>query len=176
MTRRMMWAALLCAALAGGPAHATAPAPAAEEMLPTPYTAEQIHANSPAGHMFRFRVEQGGKVVLHQTRFLTSTAEGAEVEVSTMDEQGKVLETSKAKVTWADLQGHARFPKSSTTTTEEKVTTGLGTFDATVYHVTDPTGKRLHFVFARSRPGPPVKYWAEADGRTIMSAEMVAYE
>jgi hypothetical protein len=99
MMQRMTWVALLGAALGGGSV------PAAEGMLSTPYSAEQIHANSPAGRMFRFRTEEDGKVVLRQTRFLTSTAEGAEVEASTMDEQSKVLETSKSTVTWAEMNG-----------------------------------------------------------------------
>ena len=93
-----------------------------------------------------------------------------------LDEDGEVLDSTNASVTWEQLRGHAMFPKSATQVTEEKVTIGLGTFDAMVYHVADPSGKRLHFAFAKARPGPPVKYWAEADGRTVMTSEMVAYE
>src|SRR5262245_50719573 len=155
---------------------AGASAAAAAESAPTPYTAEQIRGSNPAGRLIRFRVEEGDQVAVTQTRFLAANAEGADVEVSTLDEQGAVLESRTSHVTWAELQGHARFPKSATRISDETVTTSLGTFDASVYDVADPTGNEMHFVFARGRPGPPIKYWSTVDGCTVMSAEMVAFE
>jgi len=173
--KRAMWTAMACGALAVLAA-GTLPAAEAPEMAPTPFTADEIRGQCPAGRLFRFKVEEEGKVHFSQTKFLSTTEQGAEIEQSMLDEKGEVLDSKNALVTWEELRRHALFPRSLTEVTEEKVTIGLGTFEAKVYHVTDPSGKQLHFAFAKARPGPPVKYWAEADGRTVMKAEMVVYE
>ena len=66
---------------------------AAGVIAPTPYTARQIHDTCKPGHTLVFRIEAPGKpTTLRTIRFVSVTDDTAELEESTADEQGNLLE------------------------------------------------------------------------------------
>src|SRR5215218_5556072 len=83
------------------PAKPTAVASAAE-LAPLPYTTDQLRAGCPAGRVIPLRLEMTGKPtsVLVFT-FVTSDAEGADIETSIRDEAGQIVRSPKREhSTW----------------------------------------------------------------------------
>ena len=70
---------------------------------------------------------------------------------------GKKLEENLKRITWAELEKHASFPKSQVKKREESITVPAGKFDCVVYEVKDPKSSETStFFFAKTLPGAPV--------------------
>jgi hypothetical protein len=114
---------------------------------PTPYTAEQIRDACPAGKRLDFNVDAPGKERQVRTMsFVTADANGADVEMATLDSTGHSAEPAKrSHFTWEELREHALFPASATEITSESITVPAGTFDCRLYTVRSVTETRELF-------------------------------
>lgn len=167
-------AASAAATTAAAPAAAAQAAPAVE-MAETPYTAAQIREATPAGRRIVLRVEEPGKPNLKRVlEFAAPSASGVDVRASTLDEAGKVVETSNDHATWEELRSHAAFPKGKVDIKHRTVSVPLGTLMCTVYTVTGdgPEPEVTTFYFAETLPGPPVFYYVEKGGKRLRATTM----
>jgi hypothetical protein len=145
-----------------------------EDTAPTPYTAEQLHAGCPAGRVIAFRMEVENRApVIHVIRFVTSTAEGADIETSDLDEKGNLIQSAqKEHAAWDELRRHAAFPRSATTIEDGIADTPAGKFPSRVYTVHERHDVTT-FYFALDRPGPPVLMVTERNGGRIRSMTLL---
>jgi hypothetical protein len=145
--------------------------------LPTPFTAEQIR-ESCKGRKIKLLSETPGKPNSYQVfEFRQGDAEKADFDVSLLDAQGKQMgQKQPVQPPWKALQGHASYPKATTTLTREKKTTSAGAFDCWLYTTTETKEGKTHvsrFWFARSMPGPPILLTTEIDGKIAFKMTMV---
>jgi hypothetical protein len=159
---------------------AVAPAsPPAEEMLPTPYTAEQIRDAMPVGTTLKFVTEEAGKPAV--TSLWTVVA--ADAETGTFRFQELAPDGTPAGVAeestfpWADLRDHALFPAAGGRRVDSEHETPAGRFRTLYYEVTtqaegQTTVSRYHF--AVDHPGPPVWMQVEQSGEVALTMTLVA--
>ena len=133
---------------------------AAEDYLPTPYTAEEIRDAWVEGFEVLTRTRTGEKETFSKTRVVSSTEEGFLMFEVATDETGSPLpgaEMPRYRGTWEELRDHARF--STDRATRERATweTPLGRLEGWLYSVEGEEGV-TEFFFADGMPGPPVIY------------------
>lgn len=147
------------------------------QVLPTPFTTEQIQAYCQPGAEIRFRVDGTGAGTLNQVmRFVADDGVNATVE-SWMEQGGQPLGPPSTEVSsWVELRDHARFPEG-TTRERATITVKGGTFDGWAYtsEITDPRGTGVRTMwFADRMPGPPVLMTEVIDGEEVLRMEMIA--
>lgn len=146
------------------------------ERAPTPYTAAQIRAASPAGRRIVFRVQEPGKPdVKRVIEFVRSDESGADLRITSTDPEGNVLHKSESRSTWEELRSHAEFPKANVEIKHRTISIPLGTVSCVVYKVTEgegPTAEVVTYYFAENMPGPPVFYFIEKGGTRTQSSTM----
>lgn len=147
----------------------------ADDMAPTPFTADEIRTGCPSGRTVRWRAEDAGEPpYLRISRFLDSDDDGTTLERSRVSLDGAPLgEAVAARQTWSELQGNASFPAAITEVTAETLATELGELDCVRYTVSDDDSVNS-FWFDRHRPGPPVRYEIVAGGQVVSAAVVVA--
>ena len=126
--------------------------------LPTPFTAEEIRANSHVGRTVRALVVRGGESSVRIMRIVAVSPEGWERESWTESMDGRRLsEPELERSTWLELQAHASMPAATTRIDEETIEIPAGRFDCLRYSQLD--GESLDtFWFATSEPGAPVRF------------------
>ena len=148
------------------------------EMLPTPFTAEQIRAEWAAGLRLTMRRWALTGERLERWRVVAADAEGVEIEHATVDADGSVVgEPVTRRSTWTELRDHASF--SATVAARSRVTrsTALGELEGWLYAVTGPdAGMRSEYFFADSLPGAPVQMTAWQDGQKVFELEQLERE
>lgn len=146
--------------------------------LPTPFTAEQIRANSPAGRTVRTLVETPDEPPVHQVqRFDEVDAHGAHLEAWTEKADGTRTPAERSHATWSELQAHGAFPADATEHERTMLTTPLGELLCTRYTVHRPDGRVSRFWFDTGRPGMPVAYeHLGADGEPEVTVTMIGDE
>jgi len=161
--------------------HTPCPMPAdsnrmAPDHAPTPFSAMEIRDACTEGRTDRYRIAQAGKdTLISVSTFRNTEPEGTEFAGHMETPEGKPLgEPFSSRATWQELQGHASFPAARTVIACETITTPAGTFDCWRYTVT-LTGKNAGavsvFWFARTLPGPPVRYEKQINGDTVYRME-----
>jgi len=153
-------------------------APEAEvPMGQPPFKAAQIRAATATGRTYVWRVSgPAGPSGEREARFEAVDDDGATLVSSGRDEAGKPVGEERTKVTWAELEGHARFPAAMLTVKEETVTVPAGEFACLLYEVKEPDGSLARFWFAKDLPGAPVKIEASKDGTLLERRELVKHE
>ena len=147
------------------------------DLLPTPFTAEEIREGCPAGRLTRVRVEPAdGPPYERVNRFVDCDEEGATIERSSFGADGEPTGAPQlARTTWAGFQSHAAFPRARTTVADDVIETPLGRLDCLRYTVLDGSDTDT-FWFATSLPGMPVRMVSETEGRLVESSTMIADE
>jgi hypothetical protein len=146
--------------------------PADVDIAPYPYTAEQIRDAMPVGLRMKLKMETGGEptVIRHQS-VVEADGEGCTMEFWSTDETGTAIrERRRARSTWAELRGHASFPDSATEITRDIIALPSGEWSCNLYTVQSSEGGGLstsRFWFADDKPGMPVRYEMERDGRLV---------
>lgn len=149
---------------------------------PTPYTAAQIRAATPAGRTMTYLIEAPNKLPSKQRfRFVAVDEEHATVATELLGDDGKVLGEPELKISsWDDLRRHASYPLEATTIVETATVTPDDSFRCKRYTVVEPQpdGKTKKTVacFAHDLPGPPVELTVELDGALVMSMTLVKHE
>lgn len=129
---------------------------------PTPFTAEEIRAASPAGYTVETITEQGGVVSRRRTVFSTVDEQRTVMLMTPVDERGDPVGESRAvEATWTDLQAHASFPAEITTVRHDTIDTPLGTIDCLRYDVASDDHTNT-FWFSPDHPGMPVRLTSDA--------------
>ena len=146
-------------------------------LAPTPFTADEIRAGSPAGKLITSQVEGDDPTVRVTNRYLSCDDEGAEIGRTEYAADGAVVEQDVGRSNWLDLQRHAAFPADRTTVDEVVLDGPLGSLDCLRYTIeAGPVVRR--FWFARSRPGMPVRVETSENGavtsvRAVVRVEVV---
>lgn len=161
------------------PTDTTDPHEIGPDLLPTPFSAEEIRAGCPAGRTIRLRVESAGSPdVVRTSRFVRVDAVGADFEQATYTLDGEQLgETRSGWSSWRELQEHAAFPAATTVVDDVELALPFGVVRCRLYTMTD--GASVHrFWFAAAHPGMPVSYSTEESGtvtsRVTMEADSLA--
>jgi len=144
------------------------------DLLPPPFTADQIRAASPAGKTLHFRVTDGAGERTTGLRFVECDAEGAVIETWVLSEDGEETERRRSpKVSWAELRDHARFDPTRAVRKRARLVISRRPFDGWLYTVLGDDGLVTHFYFAVDRPGPPVRMEQKRNRERILLQELV---
>jgi hypothetical protein len=139
---------------------------------PTPFTADEIRRNSPAGKTIELVVEAEGTPPFRRVnRYLEADAQGARIERRRI---GSDEPPQTARSTWLELQEHASFPADRTTIVTETIDTPLGRLDCLRYTVRGDDGSVRTFWFATDLPGMPVRSEVRAADGVTTTTTMVA--
>ena len=143
-------------------------------LLPTPFTADEIREGCPDGRLIRLLVEVDGQEPFIRTNhFIDGDDEGSTLESQRLALDGTpISDRESTRVTWRQLQAHASFPADTTTRTEETLDIEIGSLECLRYTAVDGSEVST-FWFARSMPGMPVRYQAEAGGRVVNRVTMI---
>lgn len=144
----------------------------ADDLLPTPFTADEIREALRDGARYRIRTDNpDGTVEERINRFREGDDEGATLDRWTTENPAEV---SSRRVTWHELQSHAAFPADRTTVGTEAIEHPLGQLDCLRYDVRDVGGGAV-FWFALAHPGMPVRYETKnATGTTRVIVREIA--
>lgn len=147
------------------------------DLLPTPFSADEIRDGCPPGRSCRTLVEPaGGAAYVRVSRFGEHTADGCLYERWVESVDGVITgERTVSPVPWLALQRHAGFVAAMSTVAPERITTPLGDLDCLRYDVRDGADVTT-FWFARSRPGMPVKVVEVVGDQVTETATLVADE
>ncbi len=154
------------------------PASLSDEMLPTPFTAEQIRAEWVEGFRLTMRRWEPAGEKLERWRVVAADAEGVEIENATVDADGAVVgEPVTRRSSWTELRDHASFPAAVATRSRATRSTSLGELEGWLYAVAGPeAGMTSELFFADSLPGAPVQMTAWQDGRKVFELEQLDRE
>ena len=148
------------------------------ELLPTPFTAEEIRSACLPGSQLVFEVQAEGQATVRQfIRFVGDDGEQAQIESWTEALDGAPLQPRRREaVPWSELRDHALMPLGSTRE-RDTVSTELGELEG--WHYTQPIADERgqgarEFWFADRFPGPPVLMIDTLDGREVLRMEIVA--
>jgi len=165
---------------AGADATPVVPPPAAlgDEMLPTPFTAEQIRAEWVEGFRLTMRRWAPAGERLERWRVVAADAEGVEIENAVVDADGTVVgEPVTQRSSWTELRDHASFPAAGATRSRVTRSTALGELEGWLYTVPGPeSGMTSEFFFADSLPGAPVQMAAWQAGEKVFEPEQLDRE
>lgn len=154
------------------------PATLGDEMLPAPFTAEQIRAEWVEG--FRLTVRRWAPTGERRERWrvLAADAEGVEIENAVVDADGAVVgEPVTQRSGWTELRDHASFPSAVATRSRVTRSTALGELEGWLYTVSGPeTGMTSGFFFADSLPGAPVQMTTWQAGEKVFELEQLDRE
>jgi hypothetical protein len=146
------------------------------DLLPTPFTADEIREGCPSGRLTRTRVETADEAPYERfSRFVDCDDQGATMERGPVAAGGGLGEAQSARMTWLDLQGHAAFPRAQATVASDAIDTPLGRLECLRYTVLGGEDT-VSFWFDTSRPGMPVRVVTERDGLAVETSTMIADE
>jgi hypothetical protein len=138
--------------------------------LPTPFSAQEIHAGCAPGRTVRLLVGGGDSApVVRVTRYVSTDAEGTDQESWLETEQGeRISKPEHSRSTWLELQEHASFPASTTELAAEEIEVPAGRFGCRRYTASDGDVVR-RFWFATDLPGMPIRMERLAAGTVVSS-------
>lgn len=161
---------------AGFPAAGPEDAP---KTLPTPFSAAEIRAGWPEGFWLDTKTTSAQGERIGRT-IVTGWGEDEVTMIEVVIEEGEEpspeqMEAAQSvTMSWAELEGHARFDASRTTRQRAQHSTALGGgLEGWLYRVRGADGAESVFFFADDFPGPPVLYWQENDGEKLFVAEQI---
>jgi hypothetical protein len=147
------------------------------EHLPTPFSADEIRAGTPAGRTLVVRVDVAGRASsLRATRFDDPDGEGATMSRTPLDEDGEPSdEPARERVTWRRLQEHASFPADHAVRDRAPLHHPLGELECLRYTVTDEDAVDTYW-FDVSRPGMPVLVDSQRGGTPVVTMTVLTDE
>ena len=148
---------------------------AAEDFLPTPYTAEEIRDAWQVGLQVTTRVRTTDGEGYSRTEVLEWSEEGFCMSDRAVTTDGELIDdqVSVYSGTWAELRDHAKFPVSTTRRERAERDTPLGKLEGWLYVIRGEDGDSELF-FADGLPGPPLIYRKSDLGAGDFVAEQVS--
>ena len=138
----------------------------ADDLLPTPYTADQIRDACVQGLQIHWDNRDGANTV----RQVWTVVEHGEEQVSfAYAIEGE--ETVTRQFGWEELRQHASFPAASTTKEDVTLETAMGPVEA--WHYTVAGEPRKDFWFAKEWAGPPALMTVTHEGTVVARMEQV---
>ncbi len=182
----LAWVALLWGCDAASTPDAAPPPPetagAAEpqaqpepEMLPAPFTADEIRDEWTPGLTLVMRNKSPEGETWERWTVVSSDQEGTEIEFVLVDAEGKVAGEAKIeRSAWTELRDHASYPTGVASREQVSRETPLGQLDGWLYTVRDQaTGSDTELFFAQSLPGAPIEMTMSKDGTVVMELTQV---
>jgi hypothetical protein len=145
------------------------------EMLPTPFTAEQIRDEWVVGFNLTMLRKKHGRDVYQRWSVVDADADSLKIEYVTVDADGEPIAVPVVQgATWVGLRDHAAFPAATATREEVTRETPLGTLDGWVYTVREkPPGTVTEYFFAKQYPGAPVHTLTTREGEFVMEMSQI---
>jgi len=145
------------------------------EMLPTPFTAEQIRDEWVVGFNLIMLRKKHGRDVYQRWSVVEADGDSVRIEYVTVDANGEpVAVPVQRTATWVGLRNHAAFPAAVATREEVTRDTPLGTLDGWLYTVQEhPPGTVTEYFFAKKYPGAPIQTLTTKDGEFVMDLSQV---
>jgi hypothetical protein len=142
--------------------------------LPTPFSADDIRAASPAGRRIRIRTEGRDGTTYREVRYLTTDADGATQAFTPTDVEGDPIGPSvERRSRWLDLQEHASFPAGQATVEETHLDVAWGREPCWHYRVSKGEAETRYW-FAQRYAGMPVVVESWVDGELVERREMIS--
>ena len=150
---------------------------AADEILPTPYTAEEVRDAWVEGFEVTTRTRSAEGEIYSRTRVIAWSETGFGLVEIQVDERGRPLkrDVSRYTGTWEELRAHALFPVSRASRERTEWDTPLGQLEGWLYLVRGEEGT-MEFFFADDLPGPPVVSRRQGEGLDGFIAEQISRE
>jgi hypothetical protein len=170
--------ALVAAFALGTAAHADAPAPQTTpaEMLPPPFTAEQIRDVWQPGFQVEMHTRAGQQESRLRMTVIAASAEGGTIRREVLGPDGAPEQpTQDVAAKWSELRDHALFSSAVATRERAECRSQLGTQAGWRYVVAQANGDTLAMCFADAAPGPPVEYETRRAGELISRTEHTHY-
>ncbi len=168
LRRRLGVQALVLAAMCLLTSISWAQAPTAEqrELLPFPFSAEQIRDAWQPGLVYMIENKTPKGVARQRWTVQSADADGVDIEYADVAEDGTAMgEPRVQRALWTELRDHASFPAAFSTLQEVRQTTALGELDGYLYTVVNEAAKMTtEFFFAASMPGAPMYMVIHQDG------------
>jgi hypothetical protein len=148
-----------CAGEAPTAGEAAAEVDPAVELLPHPFTPEQIRDEWIVGFRLTLRRGIDGTRSLERWTVVAADERDVEIEFAQLDPAGAVIgEPNVQRISWTDLRDHASFPAHKAERESATRETSLGTLDGWLYTVReDDQGTTSEYFFAQELPGAPVQ-------------------
>ncbi len=160
---------------ASSPVPAGAPPGAMPELLPRPFTAEQIRDEWVPGLRLVMHTRTPESETWERWTVLSADADGAEIEFAQVDaEGGPAGEPRIGRSSWIELRNHANYPAAASTREEVTRDTALGPLEGWLYKVGDAaSGNQTEVFFAKSYPGAPFEMKMVKDGTLVLELAQV---
>jgi len=157
-----------CGGTASPPAETSGDA-SSPELLPTPYTAEQIRDEWVPGLSLRVRSVLPRAEVYERWTVLSADEAGAEIEYVDLDDQGQTSGEPRTEWTsWTELRDHGSFEAGNAERERVSRETPLGSREGWLYRVHDEDeGTTTELFFADDFPGAPL-YMATRRGDELL--------
>ena len=166
-SRARLWLLFLVACL-------TLPALAAEEHLPTPYSAEELREVWREGFELDSKVWTPKEETLARTRVEAWSESEVTTSEQTISASGEPQsEKRSGTTTWEALRDHARFDAARAHRERQQRDTALGSLEGWLYTVNPSNNTVLELFFADGMPGPPVTFKQSIDGAPVFKMEQI---
>lgn len=148
------------------------------EMLPTPFTAEQLRDEWVPGLRVELHRWTPSGEAFERWRVVVADADGVEIETVRLDKEGApVGEPEVRRSRWTELRDHARYPVSAASRQRDTRSTRLGELEGWLYTLNDPkSGNTSELFFADSLPGAPVEMIVRSGDETVFRLEQTVHE
>lgn len=160
----------------GGEDIPTIAAAPADAITSPPFTAEELRRAFPVGTTVRLRIRMSGEADReHRWQVTAADESGMTLATWMYAADGTLLKDEGENTsTWAELLTHAQFAAARTAREDSTVEVPAGTFDTWLYTVVEPEKDRVsRYHFAKTLPGPPVRYTIQEGKGTVMEMELI---
>jgi len=152
------------------------PTPEGPEILPHPFTAEQIRDEMVVGSVIVVSTGTPGSEQISRWTVVAADSNGVDIEFTPVDASGhSVGEPTVQHSTWVELRNHASFPADRTTRDDVVRHTELGELEGWLYTVRDDEAATVtEFFFASDLPGAPVHMAVRRGGDVVMEMKQLS--
>jgi len=154
------------------------PAPAQMEMVPEPFSAEQIRDEWVEGLEVVMRRRTPSDEAYERWRVVAADADGAEIEIVPVDADGEpVGDPQTRRSAWTELRDHARYPAAVAERERATRSTPLGELEGWMYTLRDSkAGTTSELFFADTLPGAPVEMTVRSGEDVLFELEQIKHE
>ncbi len=162
----------------GPPEQAAAEEPGAQaepELLPVPFTAEQIRDEWVEGLTLVMETRTPEGTTRERWTVIGADADGVDIEFTPLDAEGESSgEPKTERSAWTELRDHAKYPTTVASREQSTRDTALGQLDGWLYKVRgQATGSETEVFFATRFPGAPVEMIIAKDDDVALAMTQV---
>lgn len=148
---------------------------AAADILPFPYSADEIRHAWQQGLVLTVETVSPQGTQRQRWTVRSADAEGADIEYANLTADGSVAgEPAVQRATWTELRDHATFAAATASRQKVQRKTALGKLNGWLYTVVDEAaGTTTELFFADGMAGAPTTMVMHKDGVEMMSMRQV---